>query len=100
PTIIAQPIKGTIKRSENTIEDEVLKNGLTHSVKDKAENLMIVDLMRNDLAKTCEAGSIEVPELCKVYSFKNVHQMISTITGKLTTPTPLMDVINNAFPMG
>ncbi len=83
--LIAQPIKGTIKRNlENNAEDALLKNALSENRKDRAENTMIVDLMRNDLASYARTGSIQVPEYCEVYSFNTVHQMISTVTADLS----------------
>lgn len=99
-TLIAQPIKGTIKRSENETLDKHLKEALFASEKDRAENVMIVDLMRNDLSKSCETGSIQVNELFGIYSFPSVHQMISTVTGKLRKDIPLMNAVLHSFPMG
>ena len=98
--IISQPIKGTAKRSEDKEDDERLKNNLQNSKKDRAENVMIVDLTRNDLSRSCVVGSIEVEELFGIYSFPKVHQMISTITGVLDDDTPFTDAIRYSFPMG
>lgn len=98
--IISQPIKGTARRSENSIEDEQIKEALRNSEKDKAENVMIVDLVRNDLSKCALKQSVRVNELCKVYSFPLVHQMISTITAKVSPETNNIDIIKNAFPPG
>ena len=82
--LIAQPIKGTMKRNlENEAEDLLLKKSLSENRKDRAENTMIVDLMRNDLTPYAKTGSIQVPEYCEVYSFNTVHQMISTVTADL-----------------
>lgn len=98
--IISQPIKGTIARGSDTAEDAKQKEILQNSIKDKAENVMIVDLVRNDLAKTCKAGSVEVEELCKIYPFETVFQMISTIKGTLREDKKWIDAIKEAFPMG
>ncbi len=99
-TLIAQPIKGTIKRSINANENESLKNQLKNSLKDRAENVMIVDLLRNDLSKSCIPGTVEVPELFGVYSFPNLHHLISTVLGELKDEVHFIDAIKNAFPMG
>jgi len=99
-TIISQPIKGTAKRSQNFKEDELLKNDLLNDEKERSENIMIVDLVRNDLSKTAIKGSVKVEELCKIYTFDQVHQMISTITSKVDTHTHPVDVIKSTFPMG
>lgn len=98
--IISQPIKGTIKRGENMKEDDGLKDILRNSDKDKSENVMIVDLVRNDLSKTAVKGSVNVEELFGIYSFKQVFQMISTIKSKIKSNIHLVDAIKNAFPMG
>ncbi len=99
-TIISQPIKGTAKRSKNKVEDERLKHNLESNEKERSENIMIVDLVRNDLSHTAIKGSVAVEELCKVYSFEQVHQMISTITSKIDSKTHPIDVIKTTFPMG
>lgn len=98
--IISQPIKGTMPRGKNLEEDEYWKNELKNSEKDQAENVMIVDLVRNDLSKSCEVGSIKVEELFGIYSFEQVFQMISTIRGELREEKNWIDVIEQAFPMG
>ncbi|MEN8120923.1 MAG: anthranilate synthase component I family protein [Bacteroidota bacterium] len=99
--IISQPIKGTAKRGNNPGEDEKLKLELETNEKERAENIMIVDLVRNDLSKTAKKGSVEVEELCKIYSFEQVHQMISTVGAKIDSEKfDIIDVIKNAFPMG
>lgn len=82
-TLTTSPIKGTIKREKDIVLDQANKEWLLNSIKDKAENTMIVDLMRNDLSKICLDDSIHVDELCGLYSFSNVHHLISTISGKL-----------------
>ncbi|SHM87770.1 anthranilate synthase component I family protein [Flavobacterium saccharophilum] len=99
-TIISQPIKGTSKRSSNQIEDEKSKQFLESDSKERAENIMITDLVRNDLSHTAQKGSVEVAELCKIYSFLQVHQMISTITSKLDSQYAPVDVLKTTFPMG
>jgi para-aminobenzoate synthetase component 1 len=99
-TVISQPIKGTARRSKDAIADEILKQELLNNRKERAENVMIVDLVRNDLAKSCETGSICVPELFGVYSFPQVHQLISTVTGTVKKDATNESIIKNAFPMG
>ena len=98
--IISQPIKGTARRSENPIEDEELKKILENDIKERAENIMIVDLVRNDLSKSAIKGSVEVEELCKIYTFNQVHQMISTVTARVEENTNPVDLIKKTFPMG
>ena len=99
-TIITQPMKGTIGRGASTLEDESQINQLKNSEKDRAENVMIVDLMRNDLSKSCEIGSVKVDELFEVQSFNAYHQMISTVTGQLKPNIHFIKAIENMFPMG
>jgi len=99
-TIISQPIKGTSKRSVDPIEDKKSKQFLESDSKERAENIMITDLVRNDLSHTAQKGSVEVTELCKIYSFLQVHQMISTITSKLDPQYAPVDVLKTTFPMG
>jgi len=100
-TIISQPIKGTIKRDhKNGVNDEALKQQLQHSKKDQSENVMVVDLVRNDLSKICVEGSVHVKELFGVYTFPTVHQMISTIAGELKANVDVAEVLNATFPMG
>ena len=99
-TIISQPIKGTAKRSDNIIEDQQLKKELENSEKERSENIMIVDLVRNDLSQTALKGSVKVEELCKVYTFNQVHQMISTVTSQVDKSTHPIDIIKSTFPMG
>jgi para-aminobenzoate synthetase component 1 len=98
--IISQPIKGTIKRSLDQNEDKRLKKELRDSEKEQAENLMIVDLVRNDLARSSETGTVEVEELFGIYTFRRVHQMISTVTSRQNPKCSSVDVIKHAFPMG
>ena len=99
-TIISQPIKGTAKRFLDPEEDEKSKNELANNAKERAENIMITDLVRNDLSHTAQKGSVQVTELCGIYSFLQVHQMISTITSKLDPQYTAVDALRFAFPMG
>lgn len=98
--LISQPIKGTAKRSTNLIEDEQIKINLKSSIKEQAENVMIVDLVRNDLTKSAVKGSVKVDELFGIYTFPQVHQMISTISCELNPSVHFIDAIKNTFPMG
>ncbi|MBG6112232.1 para-aminobenzoate synthetase component 1 [Flavobacterium sp. CG_23.5] len=98
--LISQPIKGTTKRFLDAIEDEKSRNKLALDPKERAENIMITDLVRNDLSRTAQKGSVEVTELCVIYSFMQVHQMISTITSKLDSQYSAVDAIRTTFPMG
>lgn len=99
--IISQPIKGTAKRLISPIDDAQIANDLMRDEKERAENVMIVDLVRNDLSKSAKKGSVKVEELCKVYSFKQVHQMISTVVSEIDKKqTHPVDVIKDTFPMG
>jgi para-aminobenzoate synthetase component 1 len=98
--ITSQPIKGTAKRSLNEAEDDQLKKELSEDIKERSENVMIVDLVRNDLSKTAIKGSVKVEELCKVYSFSQVHQMISTVTSEIDETIHPVAVIKTTFPMG
>ena len=99
-SIISQPIKGTSKRFLDSIQDEKSRNDLAVNPKERSENIMITDLVRNDLSKTAQKGTVEVKELCGVYSFLQVHQMITTITSKLDAQYAPVDVIKTTFPMG
>jgi len=98
--LISQPIKGTAKRFQDPIEDEKSKNQLALDPKERAENIMVSDLVRNDLSRTAQKGSVKVEELCGIYSFEQVHQMISTITSKLDSQYAVVDAIKTTFPMG
>lgn len=98
--ILSQPIKGTIKKGETIREDHALIATLLNSEKDRAENVMIVDLVRNDLNKICQTSSVKVTELCEIYSYLQVHQMISTVEGKLNPNTTFTDILRATFPMG
>ena len=98
--IISQPIKGTAKRLISKVDDEKLAYDLAHDQKERSENIMIVDLVRNDLSRTAKKGSVSVEELCKVYSFKQVHQLISTVVSEIDEGVHPVDVIKDTFPMG
>jgi para-aminobenzoate synthetase component 1 len=99
-TLISQPIKGTMKRSQIKVEDEQLKLELKNNDKERSENVMIVDLVRNDLSRIAKRGSVNVEELFGIYSFKQVHQMISTISCELKEKVSFTDIIKSTFPMG
>lgn len=99
-TIRTRPIKGTLPRSDNPIQDAKLASDLLGSEKDRAENIMIVDLLRNDLARICELHSIEVEQLCALESYANVHHLVSTISGKLKRNQTIVDVLAASFPGG
>ena len=98
--IISQPIKGTAKRERNQDLDDRLKNELKVNPKEVSENVMIVDLVRNDLSKIAKADSVKVEELCKIYTYKQVHQMTSTISAILKSDVDLKTILNATFPMG
>ena len=98
--IISQPIKGTAKRLISKIDDAKIASDLERDQKERSENVMIVDLVRNDLSKTAKIGTVKVEELCKVYSFKQVHQMISTVVSEIDEKTHPIDVLQSTFPMG
>ncbi|WP_203291663.1 aminodeoxychorismate synthase component I [Maricaulis parjimensis] len=96
----ARPIKGTRPRSADPVEDAALSAELEASTKDRAENLMIVDLMRNDLSRVCAAGSVKVPRLCDVETYANVHHLVSVVTGDLAPECDVYDLLGAAFPPG
>ena len=98
--LISQPIKGTAPRSKDLEIDERLKINLQKDEKERSENVMIVDLVRNDLSKSAEKGSVVVEELCEVYSFEQVHQMISTITSEVSSEIHPVRLLKETFPMG
>ncbi len=95
-----KPIKGTARRGTSVAEDQQLAEQLINSPKDRAENLMIVDLLRNDLGKNCESGSIAVPKLFELESFPNVHHLVSTVTGKLAGNSSPLNLLRDCFPGG
>ena len=99
-TAQARPIKGTRPRSVSPVEDVALARALTESEKDRAENVMIVDLLRNDLGKVCRPGSVVVPELCALESHPTVHHLVSTVTGVLREGADAFDLLRAAFPGG
>lgn len=98
--LISQPIKGTARRGSSPYEDEVIKQKLRTDEKELAENMMIVDLVRNDLARSAKTGSVVVEEMFGIYTFKQLHQMISTVTSELNKNVHFIDAIKYAFPMG
>lgn len=99
--ICSQPIKGTIHRDpDDPAHDQALKDQLYTSDKERSENVMVVDMVRNDLSKICQQGTVRVEELYGIYSFPQVHQMISTITGKLKEGIDFKTIVEATFPMG
>jgi len=98
--VLSQPIKGTARRDKDAKIDGQIKEVLSNDIKERAENVMIVDLVRNDLARCCETGSVHVDELFGVYTFPQVHQLISTVSGTLKAERPFIDAIRYSFPMG
>nr|WP_297788508.1 anthranilate synthase component I family protein [uncultured Allomuricauda sp.] len=98
--VISQPIKGTARRGKNTTEDEKIKEELANDQKERSENIMITDLVRNDLSKSAIKGSVQVEELCKPYTFKQVHQLISTIVSSVPKSKNPLELITETFPMG
>ncbi|MGM0478541.1 MAG: anthranilate synthase component I family protein [Bacteroidota bacterium] len=98
--LISQPIKGTAKRGRSTAEDARVKEQLMNNEKELAENVMIVDLVRNDLSRIAERNSVRVEELCGLHTFETVHQLISTVVGEISPETSFVDIIKALFPMG
>ncbi len=99
--ILSQPIKGTASRKTDDAEqDELQKTALRLSTKERSENVMVVDLVRNDLSKICEEASVQVDELFGIYTYPQVHQMISTISGQLRNGISFTDIIQATYPMG
>ena len=99
--IFSQPMKGTAKRNlQNNNEDDNLKIELQQSAKERSENVMVVDMVRNDLSKICAESSVKVDELFGVYTYPQVHQMVSTISGILKSEVKFSEIIEATFPMG
>lgn len=99
-TVISQPIKGTSRKDADPATDKALQEALRNNPKERAENIMVVDLVRNDLSHTALRGSVHVKELCGIYSFAQVHQMISTVAAEMAPGTRLTDILRHTFPMG
>ncbi len=99
-TIISQPIKGTVASGNSEDEKKKNKEALFNSEKERAENMMIVDLVRNDLSKTAIPGTVKVEEIFGIYEFRHLFQMISTVSSQVSPETNIVDIIKNAFPMG
>lgn len=95
-----RPIKGTAARSADVARDKALATSLLNSEKDRAENIMVVDLLRNDLSKVCKPGSVDVPSLCGLESFASVHHLVSVVTGELRDGFDGIDLIAACFPSG
>ena len=98
--LISQPIKGTAARGNSEKEDLANKETLQNKQKERSENIMIVDLVRNDFSKIAKKNSVSVDELCAIYSFETVHQMISTVSSEVKENTSFTDIIRATFPMG
>lgn len=98
--LLSQPIKGTARRSDDLEEDLKIAGELALDPKEHSENVMIVDLVRNDLSRIAEKGSVKVDELCKVYTFRQVHQLISSVRAKIAENIPPVEAIRTSFPMG
>lgn len=98
--LISQPIKGTAPRGLTDLEDLQNRNNLQTSKKERAENVMIVDLVRNDLSRVAAKGSVHVDELCEIYTFPTVHQLISTVSCELKETATFSEILKAAFPMG
>lgn len=98
--LVSQPIKGTSKRGVSLVEDERLIEELRTNEKERSENIMIVDLVRNDLSRISHFDSVNVDEFCEIYSFETVHQMISTVSSQLKEEISFSDIIKATYPMG
>lgn len=99
-TLISQPIKGTAPRDADPVKDAALAEWLKNDPKERSENVMIVDLVRNDMSRVAEKGSVRVDELCGIHSFETVHQMISTVACDVKDEVKFTDILNATFPMG
>lgn len=99
-TVISQPIKGTSRKDPDPAVDRHLRQQLLDSAKERAENVMVVDLVRNDLSHTALKGTVKVAELFGIYSFAQVHHMISTVSAKISPQVPFTEILRTAFPMG
>ena len=98
--LLSQPIKGTARRAEDLEEDRKIAAELADDPKEQSENVMIVDLVRNDLSRIAKKGSVKVDELCKVYTFKQVHQLVSSVTAEIAEDIPPVEALRTSFPMG
>ncbi|SFW61453.1 para-aminobenzoate synthetase component 1 [Sinomicrobium oceani] len=98
--VVSQPIKGTARRAATPEEDRRLREELENTPKERSENIMIVDLVRNDLSVTAKKGSVVVEELCRVYTFEQVHQLISTVAAEVEDHIASVDILRSTFPMG
>jgi para-aminobenzoate synthetase component 1 len=98
--IYSQPIKGTAPRGQTALDDDTNKAALQASPKERSENVMVVDLVRNDLSRICRRGTVQVDELFGIYTYPQVHQMISTISGELEEEKSFTDILRATFPMG
>jgi len=98
-TLITKPIKGTAKRGLTEVEDNVIKQALQTNLKERTENIMIVDVARNDLSRNAKKGSVKVDKLCDIESYQQVHQMVSTVSCELKENISFNDIIQATFPM-
>jgi para-aminobenzoate synthetase len=99
-TVESKPIKGTCPRGDSTAEDRQLALELFNSEKERAENIMIVDLVRNDIGRCADIGSVHVPVLCGIESYQTVHQLVSTVRGSLSKGVSVAECVRHAFPGG
>ncbi|MAZ72088.1 MAG: aminodeoxychorismate synthase, component I [Flavobacteriaceae bacterium] len=99
-TLISQPIKGTAKRLQNAVSDKEMASALANDPKERSENIMITDLVRNDLSRIARKGTVTVEELCAIYTFEQVHQMISTISCEAKPEFSPVQLLKNTYPMG
>lgn len=99
-TIVSQPIKGTARRLQNAIKDKEMALALANDPKERSENIMITDLVRNDLSRIAKKGTVTVEELCAIYTFEQVHQMVSTISCEANSEFSPVQIIKNTYPMG